>query len=490
MADFYRMHRDSKAGAILSKGFISILAIFTAYLICLNLIACVMYKAFLLAFLVIPVFIFIYYISYKWNISPIAFIIAIFVLAFLSKGILVLLTDTKPVSDFNTFYQNAVRLANGDKTFSKTDYFRTWAYQTGPVMYYALIMKLFGTALLPLKLVNCFFMAITNTFIYLTARKMSSEYAARFAALLYLLYPAPYFLAGVLTNQHFAACMLLAGIYVLTLEQLNWGVKGIIAGILISLGNAVRPLGIIIISAAVIWGIIEAVRLKKAGKVCVIVLLVVTYLTVNFGISTVVKRTDINSEGLVNNFPMWKFVLGFNEKSNGQFSFDDQYKIFDIHDFNKRNLAAKQALKQRLSIGAPRLAKLMNMKQAVMWAWFDTLRWGFYDQVKGGALVAPKTLKKYEPYILGTEKIYYILVFMLMLSGLIYSLKNQKVNNGILLLTIVLLCYFGAHFLIEVQVRYRYFAVILVFIIAAKGSEYLFGRFKDNREGKYKISDI
>jgi len=481
MADFYMIHRDSKSGTILSKALILILAVFTAYLICLNFLFCVRYEALLFVFLVIPVFVIIYFISYKWHISPIAFTIAIFILAVLSKSILVLLTDTKPVSDFNTFYSNAVRLVHGDKSFAKDIYFRTWAYQTGPVIYYALFMKLFGTAILPLKLVNCFFMAVTNTLVYLTARKISNEYTARFAALLYLMYPAPYFLAGVLTNQHFAACMFLAAIYILMLEQLNWGVRGIIAGLLMSFGNTVRPLGIVIISAVIIWGIIEAVRLKKAGKICVTVLLVVTYLAVNFGISTIVKSTDINPEGLVSNFPMWKFVLGFNDSTKGQFSYDDQHKIFEIQDFNKRNVVAKQVIKQRLSIGVPRLASLLNMKQAVMWAGFDTLKWGFYNQVNGD-LLPSKELKKYEPYILKTEKMYYILIFILMFSGLCNSLANQQINNSILLLSLVLLCYFGAHVLIEVQVRYRYFAVILIFILAAKGSEFLFDRFRTNKD--------
>lgn len=489
MTDIYMIQRDSRAGITLSRIFILIMALFMVYLICLNLIACVIFKAFLLSLLVIPVFVLVYYISYKLDISIIKFAVTILVLAFLFKAILVLSTDTKPVSDFNTFYQNAVRLANGDKTFSKSDYFSTWAYQTGPVIYYALVMKLFGTALLPLKLVNCFFMSVTNMLIYLTARNISNEYAARFAALLYLLYPAPYFMAGVLTNQHFAACMFLAGIYILTSQKLNWSVKGLLAGILISIGNVVRPLGIVIIAAAIVWGIVEAVRVKKAEKTFAVVILLVSYLVVNIGFTSAVKRTDINPEGLANNFPVWKFVVGLNEKSYGQFSFEDQYKIFEIHDFSKRNLVARQVLKQRLSVGFPRLVKLINMKQAIMWAGFDTLRWGFYDQVNGN-LVASKELKKYEPYILETEKIYYILIFILMLIGLIKSFREQRINTGVLLLSLVVLLYMGAHIFIEIQVRYRYFAVILIFILAAKGSEYLFGRFKDNRGEKYKISGI
>lgn len=477
MANSNRIYNETKFGSILCKTFILILAIFTLYLIYLNLWYSAEYNEFIYAIILIPVFAVACLIAYKINIKPLAFAVTIFVLAFLFKSILILMTDTKPVSDFNTFYQNAINLLNGDKSFGHTFYFKTWAYQTGPVIYYSAIMKLFGTAILPLKLVNCFFMAGSNALIYLIARKISNDYTARFVSLSYLIYPAPYFLAGVLTNQHFAACMFLLAVYILLIEKLNWGVRGIVAGVIMSLGNAVRPLGIVIIAATMLWGLIELIRYKKVAKIGMIVLMVLTYFLVNLGISTVVKKTDVNPEGLANNFPIWKFVVGFNYNTKGQFSFEDQNKIFNIGDFDKRNTVAKQVVKERLSIGPQKLADLLNKKQIAMWAGTDTLRWGFYDQ-KNGDLVPSKDLKKIEPLILGIEKIYYILIFLLMFLGLCKVFCNGRVNSGVMLILLILSCYFGAHIFIEIQVRYRYFAVILVFILAAKGCEIIFSRFR------------
>jgi hypothetical protein len=473
MVDYYRVSKDTKFGAILSKSIISLLAIFALYLIYLNFWYSVEYNTLLYTFLVIPVFAIIYLISHKLKIPPVSFAITIFVLAFLFKSILVLMTDTTPVSDFNTFYQCAVRLLNGDKAFGHTFYFKTWAYQTGPVLYYSAIMKLFGTGLLPLKLVNCFFMAGTNLLIYLFARKISNDYTARFVSLLYLLYPAPYFLAAVLTNQHFAAFMFLLAVYILAIKRLNWAVKGIIAGVIMSLGNTVRPLGILIVAATMLWGLVETIRSKKVVKIGVVVLLVITYSLVNFGSSTMVKHADINPDGLANNFPLWKFVVGFNYDSKWQFSYKDQNDIFYIKDANKRNMISKQVIRERLSIGPSKLVNLLNTKQIAMWAGLDTLRWEFYQQIDG-KLIPPKELEKYEPTILKTEKMYYIFIFILMFLGLCKVFVNKRVLPEVTLLSLLLLCYFGAHILIEIQVRYRYFAVIIVFILAAKGSELLF----------------
>lgn len=481
MASSYKTYDNTKFGAILSKIFILILAVFTLYLIYLNFWCSLEYNALIYAIIVIPVFAVVYLIVYKINISPLAFAVTILVLAFLSKGLFALLVDTKPVSDFDIFYQDAIKLLNGDKSFGQTFYFKSWAYQTGPVIYYSAIMKLFGTGILSLKLVNCFFMAGTNVLIYLIARMVSSEYTAKFIAFLYLLYPAPYFLTAVLTNQHFAAFMFLAAIYIILSERLNFLFRGVFAGLLMSVGNAVRPLGIVIIGAAIIWGIVEIIRRKEVAKISMVVLLVITYLLVNFGFSTMVKRADINPEGLANNFPLWKFVVGFNYDTKGQFSYEDVNKIFNIQDLNQRNTVSKQVIRERLSIEPQKLVNLLHTKQIAMWAGFDTLRWEFYQQIDG-KLLPSKELEKIEPVILRIEKVYYIFVFVLMVLGLSKVFANKRVQSEVTLLSILLLCFFGAHVLIEIQVRYRYFAVILVFILAAKGSELLFYKHNEHRK--------
>lgn len=476
---------ESKSRAFLNRAIFLILALYTLYLICLNISIAFENKVLVYAIIIIPVYLVVLLIAFKIKLSPLAFAISIFLIAFLAKGIFVTLVDTKPFSDFNIFYENAINLAAGEKSFGNTFYFQTWAYQSGPVIYYSLLIKFFGSGLLPLKLANTFFMAGSNMFIYLISRKISNEYAARFVSILYIFYPAPYFLASVLTNQHFAAFMFLAAIYTLFADKLNIVLRCILSGLLIAVGNAVRPLGVVIVIAIIIWGIIEAIRYKSIIKIGTAVILLIAYMTVNFGISAMVKNAGINSEGLANNFPLWKFVIGFNYDSKGQFSYEDQNKIFYIKDFKQRDKAAMQAIKERLSVGPIKLLKLFNAKQEIMWASDDTLRWEFYKKVDGN-LKAGKEVEKYEPYILGTEKIYYILAFILMILGLLKLIGNKNPDTRVTLISILLLCYFGVHVLIEIQVRYRYFAVMLVFILAAAGSEMLFGRHINKRNLAYK----
>lgn len=472
----------ARFGTVLSKLLILVLAVFTIYLLYLNFSFSVANKVLLYSLIVVPVFFIVYILSYKINISPKVFSIVVFLLAFLAKGLLAYFIDAKPVSDFETFYKCAINLLHGNKEFGHGYYFEMWAYQTGPVIYYAGIMKVVGTSLFPIKLVNCFFMAGTNLFIYLIARIFSNEQSARFISILYLLYPEPYFLAPVLTNQHFAACMFLLSLYLILNDSINFYVRTILSGVFMAIGNAVRPLGVILVVSVLIWGIIEVISHKKVAKVALVAVVLVSYLLTSFSISTIVMKSDIDPQGLANNFPLWKFVIGLNQQSKGEFSYEDEKAVFTSSDLTQRNNTAKKLIAERLSVGPIKLLKLMNDKQKIMWAQFDTLRWGFYHNVDNN-LVPGERLKKYEFSILCIEKIYYILAFILLLIGLYRVFMDKKVNSPVVLLSIILMCYFGALALIEIQVRYRYFAVILVFVLAAKGSELLFEKLKKVRIG-------
>lgn len=463
----------SGLGKFFYRALVFSLSLFVFYMFYFNVVYAYKHQTMIYIAILLPVILLLFILSYKMQISPLAFSIIIFISAFVLKGIFILLVKSQPISDFQTYYVCAKRLFEGNKNVGHSSYFATWGYQMGPVLYYAGIMKLFGTGLLGLKLVNCFFMAGTNVFIYLIARKISNDYTARFVALLYVLYPAPFFLSTVLTNQHFTAFMFLAGIYILISDNFNIFVRGILSGLLMAVGNAVRPIGIVVIGAVLIWGLIELIRSKRLKVVAPIILLTAIYFFTSWGISKVVQQTDICPTGLKNNFPMWKFVIGLNYNSQGRFSFVDQDNIFYISDTAKRDALAEKTIKERLSIEPKKLANLFDTKIKIMWGDFDTMKWASSIQGKNGPETS-KSVAEIEPFALKTEKAFYIWMIFLLAAGMIIILFNKKLQSSVLLLSTILICYFGVHILIEIQVRYRYFAVILMFILAAKGSELLF----------------
>ena len=468
---------DSTIGKWLHIVITATLAIYLFYILVLNVIYAYQKSAIRYSILVIPVFALILFLAYKFNVSTLRFSIAIFMCAFVIKAFLAINVSTPPFSDFSIFYNAAIDVINGKKSFDNVPYFATWAYQMGPVLYYSAIMKLFGTSLIPLKLVNCIFMAGTNVFIYLIAEKLSNAKAARFVAILYMLYPAPFFLVPALTNQHFAACMFLAGICIIM--QLNKSIylKSIIAGALMALGNAVRPLGILIIGAVIACGIVESIRKKSLRNISAAILLVVIFSLSGTLLSQAVKYSGLNSQGLTNNFPLWKFVVGLNYETKGTYSFSDQQDIFKIKDVALRDETAKTLIKERLSVAPDKLFKLFNEKNKIMWARFDSLEWGFSNKTANGWELKDK-VKGIEIIVLSIEKMYYICMMLLLLIGVVRYICCRNQDEYWILISLILLCFLGAHIFIEIQVRYRYFAVIIMFILMSKSSEILLKKYK------------
>ncbi len=465
---------DSRSASAAGKLIILTTAIFVVFIIALNLGKIASTKAYFYVLAVVPMFILLYFLTARFKILPMPFTVVVFLAALVLKGIFVLCTNTVPVSDFSVFYLNAVELVKGKRAFEQDFYFRTWAYQTGPVIYYACLIKLFGAGLLPLKLINCVFMAGSNALIYLLARKVSTDFAARYVALLYLFYPAPYLLSSALTNQHLAAFLFLTAIYALMSRRMNLLGSAITAALLIALGNAVRPLGLLLVTSVTIWCVIRALHDGSIARVIVAAILIVAYIVGSLGISSIVQMTGINSQGLKNNFPLWKFVVGLNHQSKGLYNLEDDKNIYQISDFNKRNEKAINTIKERVSVEPFKLATLLCTKVFIMWAEYDTLMWSFYEEVDG-ELRAPPEVKGIEQTVLSFEKGFYVLIFALLGFGFISVLTNRIIKEEFMLLSIILLCFILVHLFIEIQVRYRYFSVLIIFVLAARGCEFLFG---------------
>ena len=152
-----------------------------------------------------------------------AFSLGLFTLRLAIALGVVFLFGAQPVQDFKTMYDAACQLARGSREYLQTDYFYNWAYQTGFVAYEALVVRLFGEGLLPLQVLNAVWMAGTGCLVYGIARRFLPETGAMAASLLYALYPGPYFLAAVLTNQHIAVFFFYLGFWLLARRGLEPG---------------------------------------------------------------------------------------------------------------------------------------------------------------------------------------------------------------------------------------------------------------------------
>ncbi len=394
----------------------------------------------------------------------------IFAFRFLVVIFLSLVLETQPVSDFSRTYTAAHQLVDGSKAYLQEFYLTKWPYQTGYVVYESIFVRLFGDNLFPLQFVNAIWMGGTGALVYLIGCKLLPKQYALAGALLYALYPAPYYMAAVLTNQHIGGFLYYLAIYLLIRKTELSPVQACAVGALTALANALRPEGIVFVAAFLVWRVLSALRdgLKqwKREILCMVAFLV-AWAILGAAISGAIIVSGVHPDGLKNNTPYWKFLEGLNQDSNGGWSQadTDNYLMLPLDEVND---AMREEVLRRLQVGPIALAKLAVRKIGVLWGGAEDLFWqfGHLDQsVKIGPISVGQILSLFT----WVDKGYYQVILLLALIGAVF-LALRREGSGLLLYPAVLFCgFFAVYLMIEVQVRYRYTAMPAVFLLAAAG---------------------
>ena len=189
-------------------------------------------------------------------------------------------------------------------------------------------------------------------------------------------------------------------------------------------------------------------------------------------VSGLVIWSGINPQGLSNNQPMWKFVLGLNQDSNGAWNRYD-YENYLMLPSRQAEEAMKEVVQERLGVGPVDLARLAVRKSAVMWGDLEYMYWGF-GHLDSQRKLGPLTVDQYTHVLALGDKGVYLVLFGLAMLGLLSLLKRGTQKGEATLLLSFLLCgYYAVHLIVEVQARYRYFLLPTVAVLAGYGLETL-----------------
>ncbi len=417
----------------------------------------------------------LYLIVRHWQIGTLGTSFLVFVLRVLLASAVIFLIDAVPVQDFKTMYTAAQELAQGGRGYLDNIYYYNWAYQTGFVIYESLLLKFFGPGQLSLQIMNAIWLGGIGVLVHRIALCILPARAAACAAILYAVYPAPYFLAAVLTNQHICVFFLyLAVWFLIRRQEISFG-SALLAGGLIAIGNVMRPIGVVLILAIVCWQLVRLLLRKgMEGRRTVrnLAVVLISYLMVFSLASAAVIWFGINPQGLSNNQPMWKFVLGLNQESNGAWNQFD-YENYLMLPTEEADAAMREVVKERLGAGPLDLAKLAVRKSAVMWGDLEYMYWGF-GHLNGNERIGPFTINQYTQILAFGDKGVYLVLFGLALLGALSLLRRGTYGGGGALLLSFLLCgYYAVHLIVEVQARYRYFLMPAVAVLAGYGIEML-----------------
>ncbi|WP_242835325.1 hypothetical protein [Ruminiclostridium papyrosolvens] len=427
-------------------------------------------------------------VIYRLKAGKRIFVMLLFIIAFCLKGFVAVRYNAIPQSDFKLIYNAAIKFAQGDFSFSNTKYFSLWSYQTGIVLYYGFLLKL-GCNIIGLKICNCLFIAGVNVLIYMISDKLVGDKCARFISIIYLFYPATFFLCSVLTNQHVSNFFILLGIYLYVFKKANTIGNTVLAAVMIAVGNALRPQGIVVVAAFVICSMIELLHKNTDKKIKIktavgILGFVTVYMLLGKGMSVATQISGVNPNGLSNNFPLYKIVVGLNSDTTGCYSNEDAVKLISIKDSTARNQVALRIIKERLP-NHEKIKDLMIKKHEKMWVNMDnSIDWGFKYLNESGITFLGKHIvyENFKIRILKLEKVFYCFIFFMAVIGVLIGIKKSESTKGFIPILLIVLANFGVYSILEIQSRYRDFQMIFIFILAAPGVRYLTFLIKNSLE--------
>lgn len=376
------------------------------------------------------------------------------------KMSLAILFPVRPVSDFGAIMNASWQLSTGDTSYRDSNYFMTWGFNIGQVIYQAVILKIFGSEL-AIAILNAFFNIGSLYLSYLIAKKLYSGTAAGLAMIIFggMFFALTY--SGIASNQHLFLLISLAALYqyMVMIKQEQNHLKGFLRiGSLLSIANIIRPEAIIFVMAMICDQLfsqkINRQAIKKAAG------LIASYLVVGLVLGQMAIWGGVSNIGFKSANPWFKFRTGLNLTTMGGYSSQDQGLITQM--MIEKKITAAQADRELLitrlkdpNFNLVRFVKLAIKKLIIMWTG-GRLYW-FNDK---GLVLSPAVaeLERYDNFI----------VLVLAVLGLI-GLWRRKLNAVCYALFLTV----GIYTLIEIQSRYTLTSFYLMAILAAGGLDNL-----------------
>ena len=432
----------------------------------------------------------------------------IFILALLPRIILALKFQTIPYSDFEWYYKAGAAMAQGELYHPDLleFYSRYNSLVTGIPYAYGAIGAIFGTSIFSFQIGFSVITSFIVVMVYLIGKQIQRNIGL-LAALLYAFYPGNIMAAQVFTNQHFSILFILVAFYLIFLSVKKVDqrpvlsvVLGLLGAVGITCARLILPNTPVMVASAIIYlAIFTIVQLKKWKSrlvMLVIVLFIIVLPTVGSRLlfNQAVNMGWITKQGATAGVNYTgKIVVGINPETRGGYSYDF-YNMSAIKDERERSLYQKELLQERIS--SPQL--LLNTlygKTRNMWASPDVMYyWYQYNGIKGlseksvaGEELSVSEQKYIDQYNDRDGRYQYTDQPMLMMAYLfaaigVFRKKGMTSGHIFNLILILLLGWIGAHLLIEVQPRYRYFIMPVIFIFVASGAYYV----RDGVQGFWK----
>lgn len=395
------------------------------------------------------------------------FSLYLILLAIIVRGLGIIIFNVPQTSDFKVLLEASRAFNLADYSFSKTGYFKMWPYQMGFVLYEALMLKIINSEIF-LKGLNIFYEVFLTYFIYRMVKSLVGEKEARIVSLLYAIFPFSIYSATVLSNHHLSSLLSYLSIYFLLKNNKEDKLSNYIgAGILLGLSNVIRPEGIVIIFSYLLYRVLKLSKkdFSKYTRIGSIIIrcsiLVCFYLLVNMGVSRYLVSNQINDDGLKNNNPLWKFVLGTNLDTCGRYDSKDEIYLGD----KSRELEIiKERVNSPLKIGKLLVCKTNNF---VLNGSLESSS-GIYNDKTIHIMGVNISYKLLEDLVSGVNQVIYGFMIIGLIIGVTFK-RKEILKSNLFYFYILFITNTLVYLLIEIQPRYTYFINVTVFILGSVG---------------------
>lgn len=432
---------------------------------------------------------------YYVNITKSKYIdIAILILlAFIPRFLLATNTWAKPTSDFLLYYNSAMQLASGDiEGIRNPTYMFYYPYLQPFVVFESLLIRLFGTKLVTLRLFNC----IITTGICILIYLIGSCYERRVglvAGIIYALYISNIVMTSVLTCQHISTLLYYMAFYVFTVKAQNLKkkiFKNFFVGILLGFANLMRGIAPPILLAIVFFMLFGELRIKNlkgktiqiASAILVLTVIMGGYTIVNKGFDCYAYIKGYRDEVFISADIRYKIALGLNTSQSG-YSNSQIRAVYNAEDEELKKQMLKDFTTYLVQNPDVFVNDILVVKMGKMFGAVDSsYGWLYGDhlqQLKERITedwqgVSYYEIARYEKCYMMQHYYNYIdfsyQIFVMMLAAVgFWKCRMLERKNFLTLFCWIILGYVGSHVFLEAQQRYRYFGMPIFFLFAALG---------------------
>ena len=378
----------------------------------------------------------------------------------------VLFFRLEPRGDYATFRLTAEGLAAGETPLNHV-YVALFPHILGYSTFLSLFMRLFGDSPLVAPVLNVCLTTLSGFFLYRLTLRWRGENSAAIVLLAWALFPSKLFYNAMVLSEPYYTCLLLTALC-LTAEiearKPRLGETlfvGLLAGILLSLVNAARPIAAVPILALLIWLFLlrgerdRASRLRWSGYVAA---LLAAYLLMGFLWNQYAERILGEQPASV---PGYSLYVGLNPESMGSYSNEDMERF----DQAITNAGGNADAAQREMLGEAK-ARLKSGQIPFGRLFLAKLR-SFLGYDEGGAYYSRSRLRDRAYQLLALySNIWYYAIGITALWGTWRLLRSGE-RRTMLLAPLYVIGLTLAHLMAEVAARYHYSVIPMLLLLAA-----------------------